>query len=124
MIEQLTQRQFGSRPGHVHTPSRYMECAASRSWPDIAPFRTAEVILERCQQRSTDGGRWRLDDAEAACIAPLLVMHDAQLANLPRHYYLHAWKALVKAVEDDRRHLHRTPGRSLPTRWSGCCRTL
>jgi hypothetical protein len=91
---------------HLGVPARVvymawlMERSTNRSTPDAAPFHAANAALERRLQRSSDG--WRLDVSEAACIAPLLAMHDSQLAHLPRSCYSQAWTALVKAVGSDR----------------------
>lgn len=53
----------------------------------------AERTLSSCIDRAVDvdGGNWYLDDTEARTIELILAMHDAQLANVPKHRYAAAW---------------------------------
>jgi hypothetical protein len=60
----------------------------------------AERTLSSCVDRVVDveGGKWYLDHAEARIIERVLAMHDAQLANLPKHRYAAAWMTVQDSL--------------------------
>ncbi|WP_176000859.1 hypothetical protein [Burkholderia vietnamiensis] len=67
--------------------------AASGS--DLNLYRRAEAVLDACIARAEP---WMLQPSEAADVERLLVVHDAQLAAVPKHRYLAAWDQLQRFV--------------------------
>ncbi|WP_080484057.1 hypothetical protein [Burkholderia cenocepacia] len=63
---------------------------------DVDQYRRAETVLDRCIKRADEGERWLLLDTEHSAIERVLVVHDEQLAAVPTHRYLDAWKLLSR----------------------------
>lgn len=68
----------------------------SGSDPDL--YRRAEAVLDACIARAERGELWMLQSNEAADVERLLVVHDEQLAAVPKHRYLAAWDRLQRFV--------------------------
>lgn len=58
------------------------------SGADLDLCRRAEAALDACIERAERGKKWLLLDHEKAAVERLLVMHDDQLAVVPKHRYL------------------------------------
>ncbi|EDT37599.1 hypothetical protein [Burkholderia ambifaria] len=71
---------------------------AGVSEAQIAQFRRAEQVLERCIERVERGERWWLLDTERGVLERVLVLHDEQLAAVPTHRYLAAWTQLRRFI--------------------------
>ncbi|ARM04489.1 hypothetical protein BOC59_33200 [Burkholderia pseudomallei] len=67
---------------------------ATSAGADIDLYRRAEAALNACVTRAEHGERCLLLDHELATVERLLVVHDEQLAAVPGHRYLDAWKRL------------------------------
>ncbi|WP_232348326.1 hypothetical protein [Burkholderia pseudomallei] len=67
---------------------------ATSAGADLDLYRRAETALNACVTRAEQGERCLLLDHELATIERLLVVHDEQLAAVPWHRYLDAWKRL------------------------------
>ncbi|WP_256990770.1 hypothetical protein [Burkholderia sp. HI2714] len=61
---------------------------------DFDLYRRAEAALNACVTRAEQGERCLLLDHELAIVERILVVHDEQLAAVPWHRYLDAWKRL------------------------------
>ncbi|WP_258170729.1 hypothetical protein [Burkholderia cepacia] len=57
-------------------------------------YQRAEAALNACVTRAEQGERCLLLDHELATVERILVVHDEQLAAVPWHRYLDAWKQL------------------------------
>ncbi|MCW3540522.1 hypothetical protein [Burkholderia cenocepacia] len=68
------------------------------SGSDLGLYRRAEAVLDACIARAECGEPWMLHENEAADVERLLVVHDAQLAAVPKHRYLAAWDRLQRFV--------------------------
>lgn len=64
------------------------------SGADLDLYRQAEAALDGCVERAEQGEKWLLLDHEQAAVERLLVVHDEQLAAVPKHRYLTAWDRL------------------------------
>ncbi|WP_233872446.1 hypothetical protein [Paraburkholderia adhaesiva] len=91
-------------PDHLTTLARLvyvaflMECIETRTRPDPEPFRAADVVLSRCWERAQGGHGWTLDEHEAALVAPVLALHDTQIASYAAQHFTDAWNRLTSAV--------------------------
>ncbi|HDR9090104.1 TPA: hypothetical protein QDB10_006099 [Burkholderia vietnamiensis] len=65
------------------------------SGSDLNLYRRAEAVLDACIARAEP---WMLQPSEAADVERLLVVHDEQLAAVPKHRYLAAWDRLQRFV--------------------------
>lgn len=65
---------------------------------DFDFYRRAEAVLDACIARAECGEPWMLHENEVADVERLLVVHDAQLAAVPKHRYLAAWDRLQRFV--------------------------
>ncbi|HDR9185435.1 TPA: hypothetical protein QDB06_006080 [Burkholderia vietnamiensis] len=70
----------------------------TESGSDLDLYRRAETVLDACVARVECGEPWMLHENEAADVERLLVVHDAQLAAVPKHRYLAAWDQLQRFV--------------------------
>lgn len=70
----------------------------TESGSDLDLYRRAEAVLDACIARAECGEPWMLHENEAADVERLLVVHDAQLAAVPKHRYLAAWDQLQRFV--------------------------
>jgi hypothetical protein len=75
-----------------------MESADGSVVRDREMFRIAERTLECCLARNEGGDSLKLDPAEATLIAPVLLLHDKQLADCLTYQYQDAWAVVVSAV--------------------------
>ncbi|WP_367188808.1 hypothetical protein [Burkholderia sp. Ed8] len=66
------------------------------SEPDL--YRRAETVLDACIARAECGEAWALYENELADVERVLVVHDEQLAAIPKHRYLAAWDQLQRFV--------------------------
>jgi hypothetical protein len=69
------------------------------SGAEIDLYRRAEAALDACIERAVQDERWLLLDHEQKAIERVLVVHDEQLAAVPRHCYLVAWDRLQRFVK-------------------------
>ncbi|MPV67679.1 hypothetical protein [Burkholderia sp. BE17] len=58
----------------------------------------AEAVLDACIARAERDEPWMLHEDEAADVERLLVVHDEQLAAVPKYRYLTAWDQLQRFV--------------------------
>ncbi|MBO2953956.1 hypothetical protein J6350_11445 [Burkholderia pseudomallei] len=70
----------------------------TESGSDLDLYRRAEAVLDACIARAERDEPWMLRENEAADVERLLVVHDAQLAAVPKHRYLAAWDRLQRFV--------------------------
>ncbi|OJA48915.1 hypothetical protein BGV68_26395, partial [Burkholderia ubonensis] len=68
------------------------------SGSDLDLYRRAEAVLDVCIGRAERGGAWTLREDELADVERVLVVHDEQLAAVPKHRYLAAWDRLQRFV--------------------------
>jgi hypothetical protein len=68
------------------------------SGADLALYRRAEAALGACIERAERGEKWLLLDHERAAAEQILVVHDEQLAAVPKHRYLAAWDRLQRFI--------------------------
>jgi hypothetical protein len=68
------------------------------SGSDLDLYRRAEAVLDTCIARAERGEVWTLLEDELADVERVLVVHDEQLAAIPRHRYLVAWDRLQRFV--------------------------
>lgn len=61
-------------------------------------YRRAEFVLDACIARAERGEPWTLRADELADVGRVLVVHDEQLAAIPKHRYLAAWDRLQRFV--------------------------
>ncbi|CAM2172751.1 Fis family transcriptional regulator [Burkholderia cepacia] len=71
------------------------ETAQSR---DLEPYRRAEAVLDSCVERIEHDQPCLLLDQEQTAVERVLVLHDAQLAVVPRFRYLEAIERLQRFV--------------------------
>ncbi|MGU7776336.1 hypothetical protein ACV229_40065 [Burkholderia sp. MR1-5-21] len=69
---------------------------ASKAELDL--YRQAEIALDACVARAEQGEEWTLLVEEVSAIAHVLLLHDEQLATVPRRRYLEAWERLHRFV--------------------------
>ncbi|WP_244136578.1 hypothetical protein [Burkholderia sp. BCC0405] len=69
---------------------------------DLDLYRRAEAVLDACIARAECDEPWMLQENEAAHVERLLVVHDEQLAAVPKHRYLAAWDRLQRFVNGTR----------------------
>ncbi len=65
---------------------------------DVDLYRRAETVLDRCIARAERGDTWALLENELADVEHVWVVHDEQLAAIPKHRYLAAWDRLQRFV--------------------------
>lgn len=65
---------------------------------DVELYRRAEAVLDASIARAERDEPWMLHENEAADVERLLVVHDEQLAAVPKHRYLAAWDRLQRFV--------------------------
>lgn len=68
------------------------------SGADLDLYRRAEAVLDACIARAERGEAWTLREDELADVERVLVVHDEQLAAIPKHRYLAAWDRLQRFV--------------------------
>ncbi|RQR38969.1 MULTISPECIES: hypothetical protein [unclassified Burkholderia] len=68
------------------------------SGSDLDLYRRAETVLDACIARAERGEAWALYENELADVERVLVVHDEQLAAIPKHRYLAAWDRLQRSV--------------------------
>lgn len=68
------------------------------SGADLELYRRAEAVLDACIARAELGGAWTLCEGELADVERVLVVHDEQLAAIPKHRYLEAWDRLQRFI--------------------------
>ncbi|WP_081058485.1 MULTISPECIES: hypothetical protein [Burkholderia] len=69
------------------------------SGSDLGLYRRAEAVLDACIARAERDEPWMLRENEAADVERLLVVHDEQLAAVPKYRYLAAWDRLQRFVK-------------------------
>ncbi|WP_175769874.1 hypothetical protein [Burkholderia cenocepacia] len=65
---------------------------------DIEPYRRAEAALDVCIKRGEHDQPCLLLDHEQIVVERVLVLHDEQLAAVPKFRYLEAWDQLQRFV--------------------------
>ncbi|WP_230963655.1 hypothetical protein [Burkholderia territorii] len=65
---------------------------------DLDLYRRAEVVLDACIARAERGDAWTLSEDELVDVERVLVVHDEQLAAIPKHRYVTAWDRLQRFV--------------------------
>ncbi|WP_081077138.1 hypothetical protein [Burkholderia pseudomultivorans] len=68
------------------------------SGSDLGLYRRAESVLDACIARAELGEAWVLREDELGDVERVLVVHDEQLAAIPKHRYLAAWDRLQRFV--------------------------
>ena len=68
------------------------------SGSDLDLYRRAEAVLDACIARAESGEVWTLQGDELAGVERVLVVHDEQLAAIPKHRYLEAWDRLQRFI--------------------------
>lgn len=68
------------------------------SGSDFDLYRQAEAVLDACIARAERGDTWTLVEDELADVERVLIVHDEQLAAIPKHRYLAAWDRLQRFV--------------------------
>lgn len=68
------------------------------SGSELDLYRRAEAVLDACLARAESGEVWTLQDDELAGVERVLVVHDEQLAAIPKHRYLEAWDRLQRFI--------------------------
>ncbi|HGO6126451.1 hypothetical protein QZM82_32320 [Burkholderia cepacia] len=63
------------------------------------PYRTAETALDACIKRIEDDQPCLLLDHEQLVVERVLVLHDGQLAAVPKFRYLEAWDELQRFIK-------------------------
>ncbi|WP_080485785.1 MULTISPECIES: hypothetical protein [Burkholderia cepacia complex] len=61
---------------------------------DARSFKQAEAAIGRCILRAEDGEEYVILDREKSAIERILILHDEQLATVPKHRYLTAIERL------------------------------
>lgn len=70
----------------------------TESGEDLDLYRRAEAVLDACVARAESGEVWTLQEDELADVERILIVHDEQLAAIPKHRYLAAWDRLQRFV--------------------------
>ncbi|WP_082754493.1 hypothetical protein [Burkholderia savannae] len=83
------------------------------SGSDLNLYQRAEAVLDACISRAERGEAWTLREGELVDVERVLVVHDEQLAAIPKHRYLAAWDRLQCFV---------TGGGQSPIPVAGACR--
>ncbi len=65
---------------------------------DLDLYRRAEAVLDACIAQAENGEAWTLQEDELVDVERILVVHDEQLAAIPKHRYLAAWDRLQRFV--------------------------
>lgn len=65
---------------------------------DVEPYRNAEAALDACIKRIEHDQPCMLDDRELSLVERVLVLHDGQLAAVPKFRYLEAWDKLQRFI--------------------------
>ncbi|WP_241332054.1 hypothetical protein [Burkholderia cenocepacia] len=65
---------------------------------NIDLYRHADDALAECNARAERGEPWRLLDDEAAAVECVLIVHDEQIAAVPRYRYRQAWERMHRVV--------------------------
>lgn len=76
---------------------------ATAAGADFDLYRRAEAALDACVTHAEQGERCLLLDHELATVERILVVHDEQLAAIPWHRYLDAWKRLQHYIVGGKR---------------------
>jgi hypothetical protein len=87
-----------------------MPCAENPGATVAEPFHVAETFLHKCLARAQGKENWQLYPYEAAQLAPLLTLHDEQLATCRGEHYHDAWYPLAAAAKAAYRDLRRSFG--------------
>ena len=69
------------------------------SGADLDLCRQAEAALDACIERTEQAEQWMLFDHKQAAVERILIVHDKQLAVVPRHRYLAAWDRLQRFIQ-------------------------
>lgn len=72
------------------------------SGADLEPYRHAEAVLDVCIKRLERNEPCQFLDPEQRVVECILVLHDEQLAAVPRFRYLEAWERLQRFVASGR----------------------
>lgn len=70
---------------------------------DVEPYRRAEAALESCITRMEHHEPCLMRDQELAVVEQVLVLHDGQLASMPKHRYVQAWERLQRFIASQQR---------------------
>ncbi|WGS47158.1 hypothetical protein LFL97_34125 [Burkholderia sp. JSH-S8] len=70
---------------------------------DLDPYRQAETALDECIARVERGVPCLLLGREQTAVERVLVLHDEQLAAMPKFRYLDAWEQLESFIVSGRR---------------------
>lgn len=76
----------------------YFMRSETASGADLEPYRHAEAALDACIKRVERGKPCLLLEREQAVVERVLVLHDEQLAAVPKFRYLQAWEQLQRFV--------------------------
>ncbi|PMS21949.1 hypothetical protein [Paraburkholderia rhynchosiae] len=68
------------------------------SGAELDVYQQTEAALAACIDRAEQGSPWLLLDSEQMAVGRILVLHDEQLAAVPKHRYLAAWDRLQRFV--------------------------
>lgn len=66
------------------------------SGSDLDLYRRTEAVLNACVARAERGEAWMLCEDELTDVERVLVVHDEQLAAIPKHRYLATWDRLQR----------------------------
>lgn len=70
---------------------------------DFDLYRKAEAALDACIERMAQGEKWLLLDHEQTAVERVLIVHDEQLAAVPKHRYLAACDRVQRFVTSEGR---------------------
>ncbi|WP_343669478.1 hypothetical protein [Paraburkholderia heleia] len=70
---------------------------------NVEPYRRAEAALESSITRMERQEPCLMRDQELAVVERLLVLHDRQLAGMPKHRYVLAWEQLQRFIASQQR---------------------
>ncbi|HDR9511642.1 hypothetical protein C5615_35600 [Burkholderia cepacia] len=76
----------------------YFMRGATAASGDLAPYRRAEAALDACIKRIEHDQPCLLLGQAQAVVERVLVLHDEQLAAVPKFRYLEAWERLHRFV--------------------------
>ncbi|MCA8023584.1 hypothetical protein [Burkholderia metallica] len=69
---------------------------------ELGPYRSAEAALDACIKRIEEDQPCLLLDHEQMVVERVLVLHDGQLAAVPKFRYLEAWDQLQRFIRSGR----------------------
>ncbi len=79
----------------------------------LSLYQRAEAVLDACIARAERGETWTLAEDELVNVERVLVVHDEQLAAIPKHRYLTAWDRLQRFVNGCLSQLDQLPSKDL-----------